>query len=153
MTVAASREVLALSEVEPIAFRARTAGAGRSASGTGYGDAPAAVGETRGHGGAFVPSVTVFTRQELSEIFNLYGRMVAAGEWRDYALDMLAEKAVFSVFRRSSECPLYRIEKVPRLARKQGAFSVVAASGMILKRGHELGRVLAVLERKPRLVE
>lgn len=142
-----------MSEVEPIAFRSRTAGAGRSASGSTHGDGPSQAGDARSHGGGFVPSVTVFTRHELSEIFNLYGRMVAAGEWRDYALDMLADKAVFSVFRRSSECPLYRIEKVPRLARKQGAFAVVAASGMILKRGHELGRVLTVLERKPRLVE
>lgn len=141
-----------MSELEPIAFRPRTAGAGRSASGSSYGDAPSQFGEGRAHGGT-TPSVTVFTRHELNDIFNLYGRMVAAGEWRDYALDMLADKAVFSVFRRTSECPLYRIEKVPRLARKQGAFSIVAASGMILKRGHDLARVLAVLERKPRLVE
>lgn len=142
-----------MSDIEPIAFRPRTARAGRSASGFDG----ALSGESRGHGmgghAAAIPSVTVFTRHELGAIFDLYGRMVAAGEWRDYALDMLADKAVFSIFRRASECPLYRVEKVPRLARKQGAFSVVTASGMILKRGHELSRVLAVLERKPRLVE
>ncbi len=78
--------------------------------------------------------------------------MVAAGEWRDYAIDMGRDKAVFSVFRRSSECPLFRIEKNPRLARKQGAFSVVAATGLVLKRGHELKRVLSVLERRLSLV-
>ena len=83
-----------------------------------------------------------FTRKEFSEILDLYGRKVAAGEWRDYAIDFGREKAVFSVFRRASEVPLYRIEKNPRLARRQGAYSVIAATGLILKRGHELGRVL-----------
>jgi len=87
------------------------------------------------------------------QILNVYGRKVAGGEWRDYAIDMLKEKAVFSVFRRSSECPLYRIEKSPKLARKQGAYAVIAATGLILKRGHDLRRVLAVLERKVQLVE
>ena len=81
----------------------------------------------------------------------LYGRKVAAGEWRDYALDFGREKAVFSVFRRTSEVPLYRIEKWPRLARRQGAYSVVAATGLILSRGHDLKRVLAVLEKGVRL--
>ncbi len=84
---------------------------------------------------------------------DLYGRMVAAGEWRDYALDLNSDRAVFSIFRRSSEYPLYHIEKVPRLARRQGAYSVVAATGQILKRGHDLARVLAVLDKGPRLVE
>ncbi len=79
-----------------------------------------------------------FTRSELNQIFNLYGRKVADGEWRDYALDMDREKAVFSVFRRTSEMPLYRIVKDPKLARKQGAYSVVTATGLILKRGAEL---------------
>lgn len=74
--------------------------------------------------------------------------MVAAGEWRDYAIDFLRDQAVFSVFRRTSEAPLYRIEKTPRLARRQGAYSVVAAGGLILKRGPDLARVLAVLEKK-----
>jgi hypothetical protein len=81
-------------------------------------------------------------------ILNLYGRMVAAGEWRDYAMDFLKDKAVFSVYRRSSEYPLYRIEKSPKLARKQGAYSVVTVTGLILKRGPDLKRVLTVLERK-----
>jgi len=84
---------------------------------------------------------------------NLYGRKVAAGEWRDYAMDFGREKAVFSVFRRASECPLYTIEKNPRLARKQGAYGVIAASGLILKRGPDLARVLAVLDRPLKLVD
>ena len=97
------------------------------------------------------PSTTYFNRQELGEILTVYGRKVAAGEWRDYALDFGREKAVFSVFRRASEVPLYRIEKCPKLARKQGAFSVVTATGLILKRGPDLKRVLAVLEKGVRL--
>jgi hypothetical protein len=72
---------------------------------------------------------------------------VADGEWRDYAIDHLEDRAVFSVFRRTSEMPLYRVEKVPELARRQGAYRVVAASGLILKRGHELAQVLKVLDR------
>lgn len=95
---------------------------------------------------------TTFTRQELAAILAVYGRKVAAGEWRDYAIDLGREKAVFSVFRRSSEIPLYRIEKNLKLARKQGAYSVVAPAGLILKRGHDLARVLSVLEGRPRLV-
>lgn len=94
-----------------------------------------------------------FHRRELDEILRLYGRMVAANEWRDYAIDHLQDRAVFSVFRRTSETPLYRIVKNPALARKQGAFSVVAASGQILKRGHELARVLAVFDKRLRLVD
>ncbi len=93
-----------------------------------------------------------FTRQELTAILAVYGRKVAAGEWRDYAIDHNRDKAVFSIFRRSSEIPLFRIEKNPKLARKQGAFSVVAPAGLVLKRGHELARVLSVLEGRPRLV-
>ena len=87
-------------------------------------------------------------RREFERLLRLYGRMVAAGEWRDYAIDALSDRAVFSVYRRASEVPLYRIEKDPKLARKQGAYSVIAASGQILRRGHELDRVLLVLERK-----
>jgi hypothetical protein len=93
-----------------------------------------------------------FTRQELTAILAVYGRKVAAGEWRDYAIDIERDRAVFSVFRRSSEVPLFRIEKSPKLARKQGAYSVVAPAGLILKRGHDLLRVLSVLESRPRLV-
>jgi Protein of unknown function (DUF2794) len=94
-----------------------------------------------------------FDRRELTQILNVYGRKVASGEWRDYAIDTMKEKAVFSVFRRSSECPLYRIEKAPKLARRQGAYSVIAATGMILKRGHDLARVLRALDKGLRLVE
>jgi len=92
-----------------------------------------------------------FTRTELNQILRVYGFQVAAGEWRDYAIDMMREQAVFSVFRHTSDVPLYRIEKNPKLARRQGAFSVVAASGHILKRGRDLGQVLRVLEPRPRL--
>jgi Protein of unknown function (DUF2794) len=94
-----------------------------------------------------------FDRQELSQILDIYGRKVASGEWRDYAIDTLKEKAVFSVFRRASETPLYRIEKAPKLARRQGAYSVIAATGLILKRGSDLGRVLRALDRGLRLVQ
>jgi hypothetical protein len=98
------------------------------------------------------PASTVsFDRHELRIILDLYGRKVAAGEWRDYAMDFLRDRAVFSIFRRSSEMPLYWIEKDPRLARRQGAYSVIAATGLILKRGHELDRVLRVLD-KPKVV-
>jgi len=94
-----------------------------------------------------------FTRVELNTILNLYGRMVAAGEWRDYALDMGRDKAVFSVFRRASEVPLYRIEKNPKLARKQGAFSVLTPTGLILKRGSDLRRIISVLDKRLRVVD
>ena len=93
-----------------------------------------------------------FDRQELRDILNLYGRKVAEGEWRDYAIDFGREKATFSIFRRAAEYPLYRVEKVPKLARKQGAYCVVTTTGLILKRGHELRRVLDVLDKKLKLV-
>lgn len=93
-----------------------------------------------------------FDRRELNRILDLYGRMVAAGEWRDYAIDFLKDRAVFSIFRRASEMPIYRIEKDPRLARRQGAYSVVSVTGLILKRGHELDRVLRVLDKPLRVV-
>ncbi len=92
-------------------------------------------------------SQVTFDRRELNRIFGLYGRKVAAGEWRDYAIDFLKDRAVFSVFRRSSEVPLYRIEKNPRLARRQGAYSVISATGLIVRRGHELDRVLRAIDR------
>ena len=94
-----------------------------------------------------------FDRIELKRILNTYGRMVVAGEWRDYAIDFRDDAAVFSVFRRSCETPLYRIEKAPKLSRRQGAYSVIAATGLILKRGHDLARVLRALDRGLRLVE
>ena len=127
-----------MSEAEPIEFSPRSSGAGVNGS------------------SAFTHPTTIatavfFTRAELSAILDVYGRKVAAGEWRDYAIDFGREKAVFCAFRHASEVPLYRIEKHPRLARRQGAYSVVAATGLILKRGHDLARVLAVLERAQRL--
>ena len=78
--------------------------------------------------------------------FGLYGRKVAAGEWRDYAIDFLKDRAVFSVFRRASETPIYRIEKSPKLARRQGAYSVISATGLIVRRGHELDPVLRAID-------
>jgi hypothetical protein len=108
-------------------------------------------------GGGSVSSVApgnrvTFERRELDRILGLYGRMVAAGEWRDYAIDFLKDRAVFSVFRRASEVPIYRIEKNPRLARRQGAYSVVSATGLIVRRGHELDRVLRAIDRSVSLV-
>jgi hypothetical protein len=93
-----------------------------------------------------------FDRRELNQILRVYGRKVADGEWRDYAIDQLREEAVFSVFRRASEIPLYRIVKQPRLARRQGAYALIAATGQILKRGHDLANVLRVLDSPLRLV-
>ncbi len=125
-----------MSEVDPIQFSPRPRA---GASGTVVRLSPS------------TPQTIHFSRQELGEILTVYGRKVAAGEWRDYALDFGREKAVFSVFRRTSEVPLYRIEKCPKLARKQGAYGVVTATGLILKRGPDLKRVLAVLEKGVRL--
>lgn len=93
-----------------------------------------------------------FDRGELREIFDLYGRKVAGGEWRDYAIDFSSQKAVFSIYRRAAEYALYRIEKHPKLARKQGLYSVVTATGLILKRGPDLARVIAVLDNRLKLV-
>ena len=93
-----------------------------------------------------------FNRQELNEILEVYGRKVADGEWRDYAIDQMRERAVFSIFRRACEVPLYRIVKQPRQARRQGAYSVVAATGLVLKCGHDLGRVLRALDPHLRVV-
>ncbi|MBN9242641.1 MAG: DUF2794 domain-containing protein [Mesorhizobium sp.] len=94
-----------------------------------------------------------FDRRELDMILRLYGRMVAANEWRDYAIDHLSDRAVFSVFRRAHDVPLYQIVKDPRLARRQGAFAVIAAGGRIMKRGHELARVLGIFDSKLKLVK
>jgi hypothetical protein len=92
-----------------------------------------------------------FDRHELSQILNLYGRFVAEGEWRDYAMEFGRETATFSVFRRASEQPLYRIVKNPALARKQGMYAVVAQGGLILKRGADLAQVLRIFLKKPKL--
>lgn len=110
---------------------------------------PAPAPEATPQAGAAVVS---FDRRELREIFNLYGRRVAEGEWRDYAIDFRPDKAVFSIYRRASEVPLYRVEKDPSLARRQGAYAVVAATGLVLKRGPDLARVLQALDRRPKLV-
>lgn len=120
-----------MSDIEPIVFRP---------AGEGFiqpGQAP-----TIGR-----PQIISFNRRELDQLLSVYGRRVAEGEWRDYAIDMLRDRAVFSVFRRTAEAPLYRIEKNPRLARRQGVYSVVATTGLILKRGHELCRVLRIFDR------
>jgi hypothetical protein len=113
-----------LSDLDPIAFP----------GGHGRGGRPQA------------PSRVTFERRELDRILKLYGRMVAAGEWRDYAIQFLKDRAVFAVFRRAAETPLYRIVKDPALTRRQGAYAVVASSGRVLKRGHDLDRVLRTLE-------
>lgn len=90
----------------------------------------------------------VFDRTELGAILTVYGRFVAAGEWRDYAMSFLRDAAVFSVFRRATEHPLYRIEKRPSLRNAQGAYAVIAMDGRILKRGHDLAQVLKVFDKK-----
>lgn len=94
------------------------------------------------------PAQVTFHRTELSVILSLYGRMVAAGEWRDYGISHLPDVAVFSVFRRTAENPLYRIEKRPKLRGRQGQYAVIGIDGQILKRGHDLKTVIRVLERK-----
>ena len=91
--------------------------------------------------------IVFFERRELIRLLSLYGRMVAAGEWRDYGIDGLAEAAVFSVFRRASEAPAYRVEKHPALARKQGAWAIVGEGGHILRRGHDLDQVLRFFDK------
>ncbi|TDL86992.1 DUF2794 domain-containing protein [Meridianimarinicoccus aquatilis] len=94
------------------------------------------------------PEQVSFHRTELSVILTLYGRMVAAGEWRDYGISCLKDRAVFSVFRRTAENPIYRIEKTPKLRNRQGMYAVIAMDGQILRRGHDLRTVMRVLERK-----
>lgn len=89
-----------------------------------------------------------FERVELNRILDLYGRMVAAGHWRDYAVDLGPDAAIFSVFRRAAERPEYRIEKRPQLRHRQGMWALIGEAGMILKRGHELPGVLAPIERR-----
>ena len=94
------------------------------------------------------PEKVAFHRTELSLILSVYGRMVAAGEWRDYGMSFLKDVAIFSIYRRAAEHPIYRIEKRPKLRDKQGMYSVIGMDGQILKRGHDLKTVLRVLERK-----
>ena len=94
------------------------------------------------------PSQVPFERAELTRILDLYGRMVAAGHWRDYAIDLGREAAVFSAFRRATERPEFRIEKRPSLRQRQGMWALVGEAGQVIKRGHELGPVLAPVERR-----
>lgn len=94
------------------------------------------------------PDRVAFDRGELASILSVYGRMVAAGEWRDYAMAFLAEVAVFSIFRHAAETPIYRVEKRPKLRGAQGIYAVIAMDGRILKRGHDLAQVLRVFDRK-----
>lgn len=140
-----------MSDSDPIPLRPRSAGERQSSP---HGQGSPAIPQGGVRTGAIQPAVrqVAFSRVELMEILSLYGKMVAAGEWRDYAMDFGAQKAVFSVFRRSTEYPLYTIEKNPQLARKQGAYSVVAPNGLILKRGPDLKRVLDVLDKRLRPV-
>jgi len=96
-----------------------------------------------------IPNPTVtFHRTELSVILSLYGRFVAAGEWRDYGISSLKDAAIFSIFRRTAEHPLYRIEKRPKMRGKQGMYMVIGMDGQVLRRGHDLKTVLRILERK-----
>ena len=99
------------------------------------------------------PKLIRFDLRELSLIMRLYGRYVAEGEWRDYAIDFSPEAATFAIHRRASEQPLYRITKNPTLAQKQGQYAVIAPGGLILKRGQDLEQVLRVLVKKPKLVD
>jgi len=88
-----------------------------------------------------------FDRHEIERLMRVYGRMVAAGEWRDYRIDGLSDAAVFSIFRHAAEHPIYRVEKRPALASKQGAWQVIGLSGAILKRGNDLDQVLRVFDK------
>jgi len=99
------------------------------------------------------PAPVTFHRRELDAILRIYGRMVGEGEWKDYAIDHLKDRAVFSIFKRSGEMPLFRVEKNPKLAARQGAYSVTNTHGMILKRGHELPQVLKVFDKALKLVD
>jgi hypothetical protein len=96
--------------------------------------------------GSKVPAIVAFDRRELATILNVYGRKVGQGEWRDYAMDFLRDRAVFSIYARVSERPLFIVEKTPRLRNKQGQYSVTNQQGRILKRGHDIGQVLRVLD-------
>ena len=99
------------------------------------------------------PSQISFDRNELNAILRVYSFMVAGGEWRDYAIDHLKDRAVFSVYRRASEAALFRVEKDPKLSRKQGTYSVISEQGVVLKRGHDISQVLKVFDKRLKLVE
>jgi len=93
-----------------------------------------------------VPAIVSFDRRELAMLLNVYGRKVAKGEWRDYAMDMLRDRALFSIYRRTSERPQFVVEKNPKLRNKQGQYTVTNTEGQVLRRGQELDKVLRVLE-------
>lgn len=99
------------------------------------------------------PAQVAFHRTELNVILGLYGRMVAAGEWRDYGISHGRDVATFAIYRRTSENPLYRVEKRPALRHRQGQYAVLGAEGQVLRRGHDLDQVLRVIAPKPRLVD
>ena len=105
-------------------------------------------GQNRSNSAGSAPLTVAFDRRELNAILSIYGQKVADGEWRDYAIDFDTHCATFSVFRRTSEVPIFRIEKRPKLRRRQGMFAVIAATGLIVKRGHDLRQVLKVFEKK-----
>ncbi len=112
------------------------------------GDRPAARTEYGGAEAGTRKDRERFDRRELGQILRVYGRMVAAGEWRDYAIDFLSARAVFSIYRHASEVPVYTIEKQPELKSRQGEYAVFAASGHLLKRGRDLAQVLRLFDRK-----
>ena len=114
---------------------------------------PAPVAPPQTGGPSRVPLFVSFDRRELNAILNVYGRKVADGEWRDYAMDFLPHRALFSIYRRTSERPVYLVEKNPRLRNRQGQYMVANQEGRILKRGHDLKAVLRVLEPKLALVK
>ena len=131
-----------MSNEDPIvSFRPRDAGPGPDSFEASAAWAPAA------------PRQISFNRGELSVLLGLYGKRVAEGEWRDYALDFGRDTAVFSIYRRASEVALYRVVKDPRLARKQGIYAVITSAGQVLRRGQDLAQVLRVLMKKPELVQ
>ena len=104
------------------------------------GDAPVSPAPSR------IPAIVAFDRRELNLILSVYGRKVGKGDWRDYAMDFLRDRAAFSIYARVSERPLYIVEKTPRLRNRQGQYSVTNQEGRILKRGHDLALVLRVLD-------
>lgn len=132
MTHFDAQVIIALMVAEPIAFLRAESGSQPARNGSFGGQ----VAQVR------------FDRAELDRILTIYGRMVAVGEWRDYAIDFLSDVAAFSIFRRTSEVALFRIEKRPKLRLRQGQYAVIDAGGRILKRGHDLPQVLRVFDRK-----
>ncbi len=149
-----------MSDFEPIDLRSAREAQRQSASvklrdaksGEPRGPGPASGSDVSASMSRPAPALVSFDRNELREILNLYGRKVAEGEWRDYAIDFLPQLAIFSIYRRTSEVPLFRIEKNPKYARRQGMYSVVTATGLILKRGHDLDKVISVLDKKLKIV-